>query len=99
MGFKIFTIRTMYPGFLKSFYERHQDINDHSCEEHYNLLLNDSRSIKLMSPPGGGAMRGSSGRGMRVGRGDGRDGFSVGPPQETETRIIFWLKNINLTNN
>lgn len=42
MSFKIFTISSMYPGYLGSFYERFSYIKGLSYNEHYKLLLNDT---------------------------------------------------------
>lgn len=42
MSLKLFTISTMYPGFLGSFYKRFNLIKNLSYDEHFNLLLNDT---------------------------------------------------------
>jgi spore maturation protein CgeB len=42
MSIKLFTISSMYPGYLESFYKRFDSIKDFSYDEHYNLLLNDT---------------------------------------------------------
>ena len=42
MSFKMFTISSMYPGYLQSFYSRFSDAVRLSYDDHYNLLLKDT---------------------------------------------------------
>ncbi|MCX6327620.1 MAG: glycosyltransferase [Bacteroidia bacterium] len=42
MSLKLFTISSMYPGNLGSFYKRFNGLKNLSYDEHYNLLLNDT---------------------------------------------------------
>jgi spore maturation protein CgeB len=42
MNMKILLISSMYPGYLESFYEKHNITGDISYEEHYKLLLEKS---------------------------------------------------------
>ncbi len=42
MTFRLFSISTMYPGYLKSFYKKRPGIEEMSYEDHLNLLLDDS---------------------------------------------------------
>jgi spore maturation protein CgeB len=42
MGFKLFNVSSMYPGYLESFYKTHSTTNDMSYEEHYQLLMDDT---------------------------------------------------------
>jgi len=42
MSFKMFTISSMYPGYLGSFYSRFSDAGRLSYNDHYNLLLQDT---------------------------------------------------------
>jgi|WetSurMetagenome_2_1015567.scaffolds.fasta_scaffold18645_2 spore maturation protein CgeB len=42
MSFRLFSISSMYSGYLESFYDKHSDISNLTYEEHKKILLEDS---------------------------------------------------------